>query len=95
VYLNENNEVKQTILQNNVVIIQPNRKARGDFAQYTANDENFILRGNPATIDDAEQGSSQGAELSFNSKNKTFSSESKTTKSNNGRIRTVYKVKKN
>ncbi len=95
VYLNENNEVRQTILQNNVVIIQPKRKARGDFAQYTANDETFILRGNPATIDDAEQGSSQGSQLSFNQKDKTFSSESKSTKTNNGRIRTVYKVKKN
>jgi lipopolysaccharide export system protein LptA len=82
-------------LQNNVVIIQPKRKARGDFAQYTATDETFILRGNPATIDDAEQGSSQGSQLSFSQKDKTFSSESKSTKTNNGRIRTVYKVKKN
>lgn len=95
VYLNENNAVRQTVLQNNVVITQPKRKARGDFAQYTANDEIFIIRGNPATVDDAEQGSTQGSQLSFNSKDKTFSSESKSNKTNNGRIRTVYKVKKN
>jgi LPS export ABC transporter protein LptC/lipopolysaccharide transport protein LptA len=93
VYLDEKNEVKQTIAQNKVVITQPKRRATGDFAQYTASTEDFILRGNPASIDDAEQGSSRAGEISLNAKTKVFSAESKKPNSG-GRIRTVYKVKK-
>jgi LPS export ABC transporter protein LptC/lipopolysaccharide transport protein LptA len=93
VYLDDKNEVKQTVFQNNVVITQPKRRATGDFAQYTASTEDFVVRGNPATIVDSEQGSTSGGEISMNAKTKEFSSETKKPNAG-GRTRTVYKIKK-
>ena len=95
VYLDEKNEVKQTIVQNKVVITQPKRRATGDFAQYTASTEGFVIRGNPATVADTEQGSTSGSEISMNARDKSFSTETKKTTTNTGgRTRTVYKIKK-
>ena len=93
VILNSNNEVSQTVAENNVVITQPNRKAVGDYAQYTAADEKVVLRGNPAKIEDTENGSSQGAQMTVFLREKRIVSESKTEQNNTGRIRTVYKIK--
>ncbi|CAN5123298.1 hypothetical protein BH20ACI1_BH20ACI1_07690 [soil metagenome] len=95
VILNDKNEVSQTTAENNVVITQPNRKAAGDYAQYTAADEKVILRGNPATVEDSENGSSQGAQMTVFLREKRVVGESKTEQNNTGRIRTVYKIKKN
>ncbi|MGI8640518.1 MAG: LPS export ABC transporter periplasmic protein LptC [Pyrinomonadaceae bacterium] len=94
VFLNDKNEVSQTVAENNVVITQPNRKAVGDYAQYTAVDEKVVLRGNPAKIEDGENGSSQGAQMTVFLREKRVVSESKTPQNNTGRIRTVYKIKK-
>ncbi len=94
VILNDKNEVSQTVAEKNVIVTQPNRKAAGDYAQYTAADEKVILRGNPATIEDAENGSSQGAQVTVFLREKRVVSESKTEQNNTGRIRTVYKIKK-
>lgn len=93
VILNDKNEVSQTVAENNVVITQPNRKAAGDYAQYTAADEKVILRGNPATIEDTEKGSSNGAQVTVFLNEKRIVTESKTEQNNTGRIRTVYKIK--
>lgn len=94
VYLNENNEVMQTIAQNNVVLTQPNRRAAGDYAQYTTADEIIVLRGSPATVEDAEQGSSQSAQITVNLRDNKMISQGATKQSGTGRIRSVYKVKK-
>lgn len=94
VYLNDKNEVSQTVAENNVVITQPKRRAAGDFAQYNVADESIILRGNPANIEDAENGSSQGAQMTVSLKENRVVSESKNNQVNTGRIRTVFKVKK-
>lgn len=94
VFLNENNEVTQTIAQNNVVVTQPNRRAAGDYAQYTTADEVVILRGNPASVEDAEQGSSQSAQLTVNLRDNRIVSQGSTKQTGTGRIRSVYKVKK-
>ena len=93
VILNDKNEVSNTVAENNVVITQPNRKAVGDYAQYTAADEKVILRGNPATIEDTEKGSSNGAQVTVFLNEKRIVTESKTEQNNTGRIRTVYKIK--
>ncbi|MDQ3181209.1 MAG: LPS export ABC transporter periplasmic protein LptC [Acidobacteriota bacterium] len=93
VILNSQNEVSNTVAENNVVITQPNRKAVGDYAQYTAADEKVILRGNPAKIEDTENGSSQGAQMTVFLREKRIVSESKTEQNSTGRIRTVYKIK--
>ena len=94
VFLNENNEVTQTIAQNNVVVTQPNRRAAGDYAQYTTADEVVILRGNPASVEDAEQGSSQSAQLTVNLRENRIVSQGSSKQNGTGRIRSVYKVKK-
>lgn len=95
VFLNAQNEVAQTIAENNVVITQPLRKASGDFAQYTAADESVILRGNPARIEDTENGSSQSGQVTIFLREKRVISESKPNQTSAGRIRSVYKVKNN
>lgn len=94
VYLNDKNEVAQTVAETNVVVTSPNRKAVGDYAQYIAADESVVLRGNPARIEDGENGSTQGAQVTVFLKTNRVVSESKTNQTNGGRIRTVYKVKK-
>jgi LPS export ABC transporter protein LptC/lipopolysaccharide transport protein LptA len=94
VFLNENNEVTQTIAQNNVVVTQPNRRAAGEYAQYTTADETVILRGNPATVEDAQQGSSQSAQLTVYLRDNKVLSQGSTKQNGTGRIRSVYKIKK-
>jgi LPS export ABC transporter protein LptC/lipopolysaccharide transport protein LptA len=94
VFLNENNEVTQTIAQNNVVVTQPKRRAAGDYAQYTTADEVVILRGNPASVEDAEQGSSQSAQLTVYLRDNRVLSQGASKQNGTGRIRSVYKVKK-
>ena len=94
VFLKPNNELAQTVAENNVVVTQPNRRATGDWAQYTADTEMVVLRGSPARIEDGENGSSQSAQLSVNMRTRNVVSESKTTQTNTGRIRSVYKIKK-
>ncbi len=61
VYLaKESNEMEKTVAQRNVVLTQPNRRGTGDWVEYTAADEVAILKGNPARVDDVEQGNTQG-----------------------------------
>ena len=95
VYMNERNEMSKTVAETNVVITQPNRRALGDSAQYTAENETAVLRGNPAKIEDADNGSSQGASVTVFMRENRIVSESKNEQTNTGRIRTVYKIKKN
>ncbi len=94
VYLTDKNEVAQTVAETNVVVTSPNRKAVGDYAQYIAADESIVLRGNPAKIDDSESGSTQGAQVTVFLRTNRVETESKTNQTNSGRIRTVYKIKK-
>lgn len=94
VFLNDRNEVAQTVAEKDVIVTSPNRKAVGDYAQYVAADESVVLRGNPARIDDGENGSTQGAQVTVFLRDNRFVSESKTNQTNSGRTRTVYKVKK-
>jgi LPS export ABC transporter protein LptC len=95
IFMNEQNEMSKTIAETNVVITQPTRRALGDWAQYTAENEVAILRGNPARIDDTENGSSQGAQVTVYMRENRVVGESRTEQNNTGRTRSVYKVKKN
>lgn len=97
ILMNEKNEVSETIAENNVVITQPNRRAVGDYAQYLAATEIVNLRGSPAKIDDAENGSTQSPNVTIYMREKRFVGDNKPTDSrtdSSGRIRTVYKIKK-
>jgi LPS export ABC transporter protein LptC/lipopolysaccharide transport protein LptA len=95
IFMDDKNEMSKTIAETGVVITQPNRRALGDWAQYTAENEVAILRGNPARIDDAENGSSQGAQVTVYMRENRVVGESRTEQNNTGRTRSVYKVKKN
>src|SRR5690606_11264969 len=65
VYMSEKNEVSKTEVEQNVDITQPKRKASGDFASYTAENEIVVLRGDPAKVEDAENGTSQAGEMTL------------------------------
>jgi len=93
VYLNEKNDVSKTIAETNVTITQATRRATGDWAQYSAEDEVAVLRGSPATVTDPENGSSQSGQLTFSMKDNRVTAESKTKQNTTGRTRTVYKIK--
>ncbi len=90
----EQNEVAQTVAETNVVVTQPKRRATGDYAQYTAETESIILRGNPARIEDAESGSTQGAQVTVFLRENRVVGESKAGQTNTGRSRSIYKIKK-
>lgn len=93
VFLTDNNEVRQSISQNNVVITQPARRATGAWAQYTAADDTIVLRGNPATVTDAENGSSQGSQMTVSMRDNRVVNQGAAKPSGTGRTRTIYKVK--
>lgn len=93
IYLVENNEVRQTIVQENVVITQPNRRMTGNWIQYTTADETVILRGNPATATDSEQGSTQGSQITVSMRENKVVNQGAPKAGGSGRTRTVYKIK--
>lgn len=93
VYLDEHNDVAKTVAETAVVMTQPGRRAAGDWMQYTADDENAVVRGNPATVNDVETGSSQGGQLSFNMRDHHSTVEGRTKQAPSARTKSVYKVK--
>ena len=94
VYLNAANEVERTLAQNSVVITQPGRKATGDWAQYTAADEAVVLRGNPAYVEDAEQGNSSGRQVTVYLRENRVIGQGGTNTNAPGRVRSTHKIKK-
>ncbi|HEX6279193.1 MAG TPA: LPS export ABC transporter periplasmic protein LptC [Pyrinomonadaceae bacterium] len=95
VYLDANNELAKTEIENDVVITQPKRRATGTFASYTAENEVVVLKGNPARVEDAEQGTSQGAQMTVYLRDNRVSTEGRSTQNTAGRTRSVYKVQEN
>jgi lipopolysaccharide transport protein LptA len=93
VYLDDKNEVKKTIAEKGVTITQPGRRATGDWAQYTADDEVAVLRGSPASVEDGENGTSQGAQITVYLRDNRVIGESRAPQSSSGRMRSVYKVR--
>ncbi|MEQ1605602.1 MAG: LPS export ABC transporter periplasmic protein LptC [Pyrinomonadaceae bacterium] len=93
IYLDENNDVIRTVAETNVIISQPNRRASGDWAEYSAGTETAILRGSPATVTDPENGSSQSAQITFSMRDNRVTTEGGTKQNSSGRIRSVYKIK--
>ncbi len=53
------------IAEDDVVIVQPDRQARGQKLVYTASDDKFVLTGGPPSIFDAEHGKITGDSLTF------------------------------
>jgi lipopolysaccharide export system protein LptA len=92
VYFARGNELSRTEVQGGVTITQPNRRATGDFALYSADDESFVLRGTPARIEDAQRGMSQGSQFTFSRRDNIFVAEGSSPELPTGRTRSVYKI---
>ncbi len=90
--LNERNEMTTFVVDGNVVITQPGRKAVASYAQFTSGDDRIMLRGNPARVEDAEKGSTQGAELVLYQRDRRVVSDGRTAADPNGRIKNTYKI---
>ena len=95
VYLTrDTNEMEKTIAQRNVVLTQPTRKGTGDWVQYTAVDEVAILKGNPARVDDTEQGNTEGARLTLHIRDSRVTADDARGPLSPGRVRSTHKIKK-
>lgn len=94
VYLQKStNELERTIAQQNVVMTQPGRRGTGDWAQYTLTDETFVLKGNPAKVEDQEQGTNEGNMITvYMRENKVVAQGG--GQQNGGRVRTTHTIKK-
>ncbi|MBP7375973.1 MAG: LPS export ABC transporter periplasmic protein LptC [Pyrinomonadaceae bacterium] len=93
VFMSEKNEVIRTVAEQNVVITQPGRRATGDRVEYTAENEVAVIRGNPASVSDSENGGSQSSEITVYMRENRFVGNGKTNKNTTGRTKTIYKVK--
>jgi LPS export ABC transporter protein LptC/lipopolysaccharide transport protein LptA len=96
VYLQKDaNEVERTIAQHNVVLVQPGKRGTGDWCQYTNSDDVAVLKGDPAHVEDAEQGTTEGNRLTlYRRENKVVVDDSRGSQSP-GRVRSTHKVNKN
>lgn len=95
VYLQKDlNEVERTIAQKNVTIVQPGRRGTGDWCQYTTADEVAVLKGNPAHVEDAEQGTTDGNRLTmYRRENRVVADDTRGSQSP-GRVRSTHKITK-
>ena len=95
VYLTkETNEMEKTISQRNVVLTQPNRKGTGDWVEYTAASEIAILKGNPARVEDIEQGNTEGNRLTLSMKEGKVTADDARGPLSPGRVRSTHKIRK-
>ena len=92
--MRDTNEMDKTIAQRNVVLTQPNRRGTGDWIQYTTADEIAVLKGNPARVDDTEQGNTEGARLTVNVRDGRVTADDTRGPLSPGRVRTSHKIKK-
>lgn len=95
VYLTkESNEMEKTVAQRNVVLTQPNRKGTGDWVEYTSASEIAILKGNPARVDDVEQGNTEGNRLTLSMKEGKVTADDARGPQSPGRVRSTHKIRK-
>ena len=95
VYLSkEKNEMEKTIAQRNVVLTQPNRKGTGDWVEYTAANEIAVLKGNPARVEDVEQGNTEGNRLTLSLRDGKVTADDARGPLSPGRVRSTHKIRK-
>ena len=95
VYLaKETNEMEKTVAQRNVVLTQPNRKGTGDWVEYTAANEVAVLKGNPARVDDVEQGNTEGNRLTLSVRDGKVTADDARGPLAPGRVRSTHKIRK-
>jgi lipopolysaccharide export system protein LptA len=95
VYLTkDSNEMEKTVAQKNVVLTQPNRKGTGDWVEYTAANEVAVLKGNPARVDDVEQGNTEGNRLTLSVRDGKVTADDARGPLSPGRVRSTHKIRK-
>jgi lipopolysaccharide export system protein LptA len=95
VYLmKELGEVERMVAQRNVVVTQPGKRGTGNWAQYNAVDETVMLTGEPARVEDAEQGNSESRRLTVYLRENRVVSDSPGGAQSTGRVRSSHKIKK-
>lgn len=95
VYLTKDtNEVERTIVERDVVLQQPGRRATGDRAQYTAADETAVLTGSPARVEDAEQGTTEGRRLTMYLREDRVVADNVGGKQEAGRVRSTHRIRR-
>jgi LPS export ABC transporter protein LptC len=92
--LKENNELEKTIAEREVVLTQPGRRGTGDWGQYTAADETLILKGNPARVEDTEQGATEGGRLTVYLRESRVVADDARGPQSPGRVRSTHKIRK-
>lgn len=95
IYLTENSEIQRSEFEGAVNITQPGRKASADFAVYDAETQFVVLRGRPARVFDAAQGSTEGGEIQMDLRSNRVVNEGRSGANPAGRTRSVYKMKVN
>ncbi|MCA1579410.1 MAG: LPS export ABC transporter periplasmic protein LptC [Acidobacteria bacterium] len=95
VYLaKETNDMEKTVAQRNVVLTQPTRRGTGDWVEYTAANEVAILKGNPARVEDIEQGNTEGARLTLSIRDTKVTADDPRGPLSPGRVRSTHKIRK-
>lgn len=90
----DSNEMQKTVAQRSVVLTQPNRKGSGDWVEYVAVDEVAVLKGNPARVEDVEQGNTQGARLTLSLRDTKVTADDARGPLSPGRVRSTHKIRK-
>ena len=90
----DTSNMERTVAERNVVLTQPNRKGTGDWVQYTTADEVAVLRGNPARVEDATQGSTEGGRLTVYVREGRVIADDQRGPQSPGRVKSVHKVRK-
>lgn len=92
--LKDSNEVEKTIVQRDVVLTQPGRRGTGQWGQFTNADETVVLTGNPARVEDAEKGMSEGGRLTVHLRDSRVEADDPRGAQSTGRTRTKHKIKR-
>jgi LPS export ABC transporter protein LptC/lipopolysaccharide transport protein LptA len=92
--LKDSYELEKTISERNVIITQPGRRGTGDWSQYTAADETVVLKGDPARVEDAKDGTSEGRRITVLMRENKVVADDEGGSQSTGRVRSVHKVKK-
>jgi lipopolysaccharide export system protein LptA len=92
--LKESNEMEKTIAQRSVVLTQPNRKGTGDWVEYTSANEVAVLKGNPARVEDVEQGNTEGNRLTLSVRDGKVTADDARGPLAPGRVRSTHKIRK-
>ncbi|HEV2706522.1 MAG TPA: LPS export ABC transporter periplasmic protein LptC [Pyrinomonadaceae bacterium] len=87
-------EVERTIAQHAVVVTQPGKRGTGDRGEYTAADETVVLTGNPARVEDAQQGTSESRRLTVYLRENRVVSDGGQSKQNTGRVHSTHRIRK-